>query len=101
MDKLSKHDHVLLRLKQRTERNKQRYIKITTMLMLHERYSDIEVAEALGIDPSTVHRYRARFLECGDVNSYLQSEFRGSQSALSNAQVLQLCDETQPIVWFQ
>ena len=93
MHRLNDHDRILLRLKQRTERDKQRYVRITTMLMLHDGYSPSEVAEALGIDASTVHRYVHRFTERGDIEAYLQNDFRGSTAALSDAQIMQLCDE--------
>lgn len=93
MHTLNRHDLVLLRMKQRTERDKRRYIKITTMLMLHEGYSPSQVAEALGIDASTVHRYAQRFVERNDIDQYLQTDCRGSSRELTDDQILQLCDE--------
>lgn len=93
MHTLNPHDLALLRSMQKVERDKQRYIKITALLMLHVGCSPTQVAESLDIHESTVHRYVRRFTERGDVEQYLQADYRGSSRTLTSEQIMQLCDE--------
>lgn len=93
MFQLNDHDRVLLRLKQRTERKKQRYIKITALQMLDDGFSAAETAAALGIDQATVYRYRASFGESDSVEAYLQFHCRGSSPRLSDEQLEILLEE--------
>jgi len=90
---LNDHDRILLRLKQRTERNKQRYVKITTLLMIDSGFSAAETATALGIDDATVYRYLGLFKESDQIDSYLQFHYRGSSAALSQEQTETLLEE--------
>lgn len=59
-----------LRWKQRRERDKKRYVKVTTLIMLGEGHGVEETAKALGIASSTVYRYWELFEEKG-LSDYL------------------------------
>lgn len=93
MFKLNDHDRILLRLKQRTERDKQRYVKITALLMIDSGFSVAETAAALGVDDATVYRYLTLFKESDTVDDYLRLHYRGSSPALNQEQTESLLEE--------
>lgn len=100
MFKLTDHDRVLLRLKQRHQRQRREYVKITTLLMLDSGFSAAETAEALGIDESTVHRYVQRFENASSIQEYLSVNYRGSQPKLSDEQVEVLLEELSSRLYY-
>lgn len=63
-----------LRLLQRKHKDKRVYIKVTVLLMLHQGFTVQMIAESLGIDDSTVYRYRQGFEELG-LDDYLKDFF--------------------------
>lgn len=63
-----------LRVMQRKEKDKRVYIKVTVLLMLHYGFTPQMIAESLGIDDSTVYRYRQGYEELG-LEDYLKSFF--------------------------
>lgn len=63
-----------LRVMQRLEKDKRVYIKVTVLLMLYHDFTPQMIAESLGIDDSTVYRYRQGFEELG-LEDYLKTFF--------------------------
>jgi transposase len=59
---------------QRVEKDKRVYIKVTVLLMLHKGCTPQLIAESLGIDDSTVYRYRQGYEELG-LEDYLKTFF--------------------------
>ena len=60
--------------------------------MLHEGYTPAQVAEGLGVNASTIHRYHQRFRDRRNVQEYPQSDYRVSSAALDNSQRGDLCE---------
>ena len=87
---LSDHDRVLLEQKRRFEKKRERFVQISIPLALHNGHSPSQVADILGIDVSTVHRYRARFQEADDVADYLRVRRLGSKPRLNDEQLAEL-----------
>lgn len=54
-----------LRTMQRIEKDKRVYIKVTVLLMLHKGCTPQLIAESLGLDDSTVYRYRQGYEDLG------------------------------------
>ena len=63
-----------LRVLQRKHKDKRVYIKVTVLLMFHQGISAQDIAASLGIDDSTVYRYRHGFEERG-LEDYLKTSF--------------------------
>ena len=71
-----------LRVLQRQHRDKRVYVKVTVLLMLHQGCTPLFIAESLGIDDSTVYRYRQGYEELG-LGDFLKSFFAAYQGQLS------------------
>ncbi|MEZ4942426.1 MAG: IS630 family transposase [Saprospiraceae bacterium] len=78
-----------LRLMQRIEKDKRVYIKVTVLLMLHQGLTPLTIAESLGIDDSTVYRYRLAYEEMG-LEDYLKTFFVAYSGRLTVEQEQQL-----------
>ena len=70
------------------------YIKATVLLMLHMKFSAQDIADSLGIDDETVHRYRRAYQTLG-LAGYLDTGFVPYTGRLSGEQEVQLREEVQ------
>lgn len=66
----------LLKELQRNTSDRVTYQKLTTLLMLHNRFSSSVIADNLGIDSSTVHRYFHQYDSCQDFDTYLETQYK-------------------------
>ncbi len=71
-----------LRVLQRAHKDKRVFVKVTVLLMLHQGFTPQMIAASLGIDDSTVYRYRQGFEELG-LGDYLKSFFCGIHRAVN------------------
>ncbi|MBK8555968.1 MAG: IS630 family transposase [Lewinellaceae bacterium] len=74
-----------LRFLQRTNKDRRVFIKVTVLLMLHKQFSPQDIADSLGIDDSTVYRYRQAFDALG-LDVYLSNAFVAYSGQLSEDQ---------------
>ena len=81
-----------LRSLQKQRRDDEGYVKVTVVLMLDAGWAAGQVAEALGLDGSTVYRYAEAFARLG-LDTYLAHEQRGYWGLLTSAQLAGLCHE--------
>ncbi|WP_424651655.1 helix-turn-helix domain-containing protein [Capnocytophaga gingivalis] len=58
------------------------YARVTCILMLSMGNTPIFVADCLGIDISTIYRYRSLYLE-GGLDKLLENRYRGYQGLLN------------------
>ena len=79
-----------LRQMQRNEREKRRYVKITTALMLGLGFSATDTAAALGIDEATVYRYAEKYRVSKDLDEYLSDNYATYEGKLTPDQLTQL-----------
>lgn len=87
-----------LRFIQKSNRDKRVYIKVTVLLMLNQGYSPADIAETLGLDDSTVYRYKAAFIE-SDLDSYLGTNYFAYQGKLAVEQEGLLKEELQNFLY--
>lgn len=64
-----------LRRMQRTEKDKRRYVKITTLLMLDGGFSVTDTAFALGVDSATIYRYAEHYGNAESFGDYMQDKY--------------------------
>lgn len=81
-----------LRTMQRIEKDKRVYIKVTVLLMLHKGCTPQLIAESLGLDDSTVYRYRQGYEDLG-LEDYLKTFFVAYSGQLRAEEEQQLTDE--------
>jgi transposase len=81
-----------LRKLQRTNRDKNIFVKVTVLLMLDQGFSPEAIANSLGIDDSTVFRYQKAFKEKG-LDSYLDNRYVAYSGKLSQEQEALLAQE--------
>lgn len=81
-----------LRFLQRTNKDRRVFIKVTVLLMLHKQFTPQEIADSLGIDDSTVYRYRQAFDALG-LDGYLSNSFVAYSGQLSAEQEAELKQE--------
>ena len=74
------------------------YIKVTTILMLHQSISITVISESLGIDVSTIYRYVALY-RTGGVSSLTQSNHKGYWGLLSSQQISLLRTELKNCIY--
>lgn len=83
-----------LRVLQRKHKDKRVYIKVTVLLMLHQGHAAQDIAESLGIDDSTVYRYRQGFEELG-LHDYLKTFYVAYSGQLTEDEEQQLLVEVR------
>jgi len=79
-----------LRQLQRNTSDRDSYQKLTVVLMLYNGFSCRSIADNLGIDPSTVSRYRKQFAQSPDFDTYLATHYKPCQGKLTEAQFEQV-----------
>ena len=62
------------------------YLKVTTLLMLHQEISISVISDSLGIDVSTIYRYAALY-RSGGVSALTQANYKGYWGLLSSRQI--------------
>ena len=81
-----------LRKLQRNLQGRSDYARVTCILMLSMGNTPIFVADCLGIDISTIYRYRSLYLE-GGLDKLLENRYRGYQGLLNIFQIESLKQE--------
>ena len=81
-----------LRKLQRNLQDRSDYARVTCILMLSMGNTPIFVADCLGIDISTIYRYRSLYLE-GGLDKLLENRYRGYQGLLNIFQIESLKQE--------
>ena len=72
---LSSKDRKELRTLQKKNRNKKIYVRVTVLLMLDGGFSGEEISFALGIDSSTVSRYKEKYKSSRSLDDYLSDNY--------------------------
>ncbi len=90
--RLSESERVLLQQAQRACRSGAGYVPVTVLLMLEQGHAAATVAQALGVDGSSVYRYAQTYHEQG-LTGYLRAEQPGYWGLLTSAQLAGLCRE--------
>jgi transposase len=76
----------LLQELQRNTSDRDTYQKLTTLLMIHQKYPFAEIAFILGIDNSTVYRHYHQYIESKTFNEYLSTHYKPCVGKLTDAQ---------------
>lgn len=87
-----------LRKRQREEKNKQLYIRITVLLMLDSQLSIAQIETSLGIDQTTINRYIHAYEDMGLVK-YLTLNYVGYEGKLTPPEIAQLDKELQDYLY--
>ncbi len=87
-----------LRKRQREEKNKQLYIRITVLLMLDSHFSIPQIEASLGIDQTTVNRYINAYKDRG-LSQYLRLNYVGYEGKLTPTEIAQLDKELQDYLY--
>jgi transposase len=74
------------------------YVKVTCILMLGKGYPPACVSECLGIDASTVYRYRSCYLSSG-LDHFLENRHKGYWGMLSSNQISLLRKELKSRIY--
>ena len=85
-------ERVLLQQAQRACRGQAGYVPVTVLLLLDQGHAAATVAQALGVDVSSVYRY-AQTYQLQDLAGYLRAEQPGYWGLLTSAQLAGLCRE--------
>ena len=85
-------ERVLLQQAQRACRGQAGYVPVTVLLMLDQGHAAATVAQALGVDASSVYRY-AQTYQLHGLAGYLRAEQSGYWGLLTSAQLAGLCRE--------
>jgi len=94
---------------QRNVESRTEYVKVTSLLMLDKGYSFSQISECLGVDVSTIHRYRSSYEKDG-IETYLRTDYQGYWGRLSCVQISELrrelnqnlyTDSKQIIAWVE
>lgn len=84
--KLEKVHLDLLKELQRNTSDRDTYQKLTTLLMLHNKFSSQSISENLGIDVSTVNRHYHHYQSSPNFDSYLATHYKPCVGKLSEQQ---------------
>lgn len=83
---LEKSQMSLLQELQRNTSDRDTYQKLTTLLMIHQKYPFSEIAFILGIDNSTVYRHYHQYTEFKNFDDYLVTHYKPCQGKLTDEQ---------------
>jgi transposase len=73
---LEKSQMALLQELQRNTSDRDTYQKLTTLLMIHQKYPSQEIAFILGIDNSTVYRHFNQYVQFNNFDDYLATHYK-------------------------
>ena len=74
------------------------YVKVTALLMLHKKYSVLEVSDSLGIDSTTLYRYCHTYNQ-GGLSELLETKHKGYWGMLTCVQLSLLRGELKRQVY--
>lgn len=74
-----------LRFLQRTNKDRRVFIKVTVLLMLHQQFTPEAIAASLGLDDSTIYRYRRAYETLG-LDTFLSTAFVAYSGLLTDEQ---------------
>jgi hypothetical protein len=87
-----------LKVFQRNVGSRSEYVKVTSLLMLDKGYIFSEISACLGIDESTIHRYRTSYQFDG-IEKYLQTNYQGYWGLLSSLELSELRQKINHILY--
>jgi transposase len=93
-------DLTKLREMQRTAPNRNLYIRATVILLLERGRSAAEIAEDLGIDDSTVHRYRNTY-DYEGIEALLTTHYQAGKPRLDSDQQAKLVAEVEQTLYIE
>jgi transposase len=79
-------DRESLKVFQRNVGSRSEYVKVTALLLLDKGLSLVQISDYLGIDESTIHRYRSSYQTDG-VEAYLRTDYQGYWGRLSSIEI--------------
>jgi transposase len=88
---LSSSQEQALRSLQRSTRERCVYVRVTTVLMLHQGFAASDVGLALGIDESSVYRYGKAYPKAGSLGEFVTRQYVGYTGRLT-------ADQAQAVV---
>jgi response regulator of citrate/malate metabolism len=77
----------LLKELQHNTSDRDTYQRLTTLLMIHNKFSAQEISDNLGIDKSTVHRHYHQYISSRNLNFYLESHYKPCAGKLNDEQL--------------
>jgi transposase len=77
----------LLKELQHNTSDRATYQRLTTLLMLHNKFSVKDISENLGIDPSTVNRHYNQYISSKNFDTYLESHYKPCAGKLNDEQL--------------
>jgi transposase len=77
----------LLKELQRNTSDRLSYQRLTTLLMLHNKFSPSTIAENLGIDTSTVYRHHNQYQSSQNFDTYLDTYYKPCVGKLIPSQI--------------
>jgi transposase len=77
----------LLKELQRNTSDRDTYQRLTTLLMLHNKFSGQQISENLGIDTSTVNRHYHQYVASKNFDTYLERHYKPCRGKLTEAQL--------------
>lgn len=83
---LSTSERARLRELQKHHRNTKTYIRATVLLMLDGGFSKDQIAYALGIDESTVRRYKEKYKQSKNLDDYLSDQYKAYCGKLTKSE---------------
>ena len=85
----------LLKALQHNTSDSDTYQRLTTLLMIHNKFSPQEISDNLGIDKSTVHRHYHQYTSSRNVDTYLESHYKPCMGKLNAAQLQKVKEYVQ------
>lgn len=90
---LSTSERSRLRELQKHHRNKKTYIRATVLLMLDGGFDKDQISYALGIDESTVRRYKEKYKQSKNLDDYLSDQYKAYCGKLKKSEKAILVEE--------
>ncbi len=87
-----------LKVFQRNVGSRSEYVKVTSVLMLDRGLSLVQISDYLGIDSSTVHRYRTSY-QLDGIEKYLRTDYQGYWGRLSSMELSELRQEVKTTLY--
>lgn len=84
----------VLKIIQKTSKEKHHYVKVTVILMLDEGFSPLEIAKSLGLSDDTIYRYQKQFVGF-PLDEYLKNNHSGRECFLTTVELEQLKQELE------
>lgn len=95
---ISDREREQLKVFQRNVGSRSEYVKVTSILMLDKGLSIMQISDYLGIDSSTVHRYRTSY-QLDGIEKYLCTDYQGYWGRLSSMELSELRQEVKTTLY--